>query len=1165
MNVDALIQLELWVTQSRRRGVRVYQGQRRAPDINRHYQRNTTVFLRMMRWLRDNDEESAVRAMENASVIAGAPQNVLVGRYWNYGNVRVATVPNGVDRLPGRFARARDEDHRRLIMGPDDRDAGYFRLPNQNKPIQRRSIVYPLEFIKRLTTFFYKASDRGRMQTRMVQVGEHRRRRNYNLWPTKMNLGLTHWGFQGNKRTQFRMPWKHGALTRVAFRNFPQNEAMDILFKTLAIFQAQLVFFYIAYQDWIGNYNADANYDDYTHLFDGALNSWRTLSSLRIISRPERDNLNWGVVRGGLLVAENPIPILRGQQSYMSLGSILCYHRLVEDLESRGKILTSNPKTQRWCLLWAIRLAVENRTYSSLSEVERRTWKQWVYRCAKTLGITAETSLIDVLDLMEELGGRINMTKNLHLRVFDGTTGEQLAVWRTPGYCQRSLSRKRSESISTEPREINIYTVLGHAYAEIDNPTPDQKLDDWQCYEGIIVDPEDYKPYRNVRLLTYDIETTAVEMKAYAIGLYDSETKVYHSWVGLDCIKQFLIRLHRDVGAMPRGTKVFIYAHNGGKFDIYYLIKVLLEDVEIRRYWVVDETLDVNGGLGSVKAFAIYAQGHSRPVIFRDSFLYLSSSLKSICAQFGTETQKGDVDHEKVTLESFEEEWERQNIGEYLKKDCIALSEVLVQFHALAEQHFHIDMYRFTTIAGMARGSFFKNYYDQKTFPLCRPPFTEDLEIRQAYLGGRNEAFVLGEVEGPVYYYDFTSLYPTVQIEDMPYGVPEDIEATELEAIKILLGDPDGVVALFEVIVAHGSTWSGIPGIGIRHAGRLVFPDFYHDTPAYLWSFEIAEFIKQGEVYVPDLDLGAGNVHIKIVRGWKWPSAPYFKEAIETAFQLKYESPEGPTRQVAKIFINSTYGFFGFNPLSRKGNYIFRKKLPPELDEYNNVMKTREINGYSVTRMKVTAYPEYVCVPIAACITARARLKLYQLFKEIEGRGGRVLYCDTDSVITDLNLQQQDAYPDLYRKYFSHKWLGSLKNEKGSGTPHFSGVIINGAKFYSLRDENNKTWCSKIKGYYRKTYTKTKDYEAKEIVMHPTDHGDDDLSYNDHKKISEGWTLVQRPWRFRTNTWALFGEDFAQLKKEWVEIRLGRLNEKGEERYSKRNVKADGTTEPLKV
>jgi hypothetical protein len=37
-------------------------------------------------------------------------------------------------------------------------------------------------------------------------------------------------------------------------------------------------------------------------------------------------------------------------------------------------------------------------------------------------------------------------------------------------------------------------------------------------------------------------------------------------------------------------------------------------------------------------------------------------------------------------------------------------------------------------------------------------------------------------------------------------------------------------------------------------------------------------------------------------------------------------------------------------------------------------------------------------IAVAACITSKARIKLYQAIRDVELSGGRVLYCDTDSV-----------------------------------------------------------------------------------------------------------------------------------------------------------------------
>jgi DNA polymerase elongation subunit (family B) len=1080
--------------------------------------------------------------------------------YFNHGELVLRTVPRGIDDLPGQSAEAVVVDKQITFVPRFGED--FFRLPNQNKPITAGRMVYSEQFLYRLATHIYQATSEGELLRRRVQRGEHYRWRWYSEWPTRIDLDLDHYGFASPKHVQFRFPLHYTAMQRYAFNLRHQHERPTReLFQILSISMAMIIYLYILYQDWVGLVQGDADYDDYTHLYDGALHSWRAIRSLRIRVRPPRDATR-EVIRGNMLVAEDPIPILRGFQSYMTPGSILSYYQLLDNLNSRGVMLTSNPQTSKWCLLWALRLGIEDRAYTTLSTQEKKSWGRWVHRCAARHEFQEDASIEDILDVMELPGNLAYNLRNLVVKVIDGETFNLLGIWRTP-----PRSRKRTTPNDNEPLMITIYVVLGHAYAEVTN-NERRKLDDWECYEQIMPTPDDFKPKKNVRLMTYDIETTNSTMKAYAIGLYDTQAvTAYSHWLGLDCIYQFLISLHQRALHLPRGHRIFLYAHNGGKFDIYYVIKSLIEDPRLQDKFVVDETLDVQGGIGSMKIFALAPHAQNRPIIFRDSFLLLPGSLEAVAKQFNTPTQKGYVNHEAITEENFKEEWDRQKIGDYLKSDCQALAEVLQSFRREVREYFDVDMYSVSTLAGIARFYYFKNHYDPKHHPISRPPFTEDLEMRPAYMGGRCEAFFLGEIKGPVYYWDWRSWYPRQMLNPLPYGVPEEINSGDLyrRDLREMFAD-ENLIYLFKCEVVRGSYWNGIPGIGVRYAGRLVFPDFENDTEVYVWSFEIAAFLERGELKILDENwmplAGEGPIHLRVIWGWKWASACYMADSVKQAYKLKEDNPSGPKRLIGKGVVNSGYGYFGFNPLARKGNYIYRRKFPPNIDEYNTVMKTREINGYAIARMKVTAYPEYVSVPIAAAVTAYARLGLWQLFNDLTDHGYQPFYCDTDSVITDCPIHEIE---ELRAKWCEPEGLGVLENEKEEGTPHFNGVVINGAKFYSLKDENNETWTTKTKGLYKRKYYKQYDFDSKEILLIPSTLSDHKLSYDDHLLISDGWTLVHYPWRFRTNTWALFNDDFSRIQKEYVEIKIGRKDEKGNERYGKRMVNEDGTTCPLRI
>lgn len=68
-------------------------------------------------------------------------------------------------------------------------------------------------------------------------------------------------------------------------------------------------------------------------------------------------------------------------------------------------------------------------------------------------------------------------------------------------------------------------------------------------------------------------------------------------------------------------------------------------------------------------------------------------------------------------------------------------------------------------------------------------------------------------------------------------------------------------------------------------------------------------------------------------------------------------------------------------------------------------------------------------IAIASAVTSYARMELYAAMSVIQATGHKILYSDTDSIITDCNIRK---FPDLMSRFM---WdgcgnaLGALKNE----------------------------------------------------------------------------------------------------------------------------------------
>jgi len=246
-------------------------------------------------------------------------------------------------------------------------------------------------------------------------------------------------------------------------------------------------------------------------------------------------------------------------------------------------------------------------------------------------------------------------------------------------------------------------------------------------------------------------------------------------------------------------------------------------------------------------------------------------------------------------------------------------------------------------------------------------------------------------------------------------------------------------------------------------------------------------------LFSEELKLGieSGMYDYDVQGGYKFESAPWMKKFFTDAFNKKAEAKKSgkpALEQTYKIIANSGCGFWGLRILLRdciKIQEAEKTSIYPYL-EANKFMNYNEIGKYSIMRVLEDLPIKDFNVGVASAISSYSRCRLWSLIKGIESKGRRVYMCDTDSVITDIKLND---FPDLMEEYM---WdgcgddLGSLKNEaddhlkkKGKMSPQeiskvreaeggmiaFDECILGGCKFYALRKAGCKEDITKCKGF----------------------------------------------------------------------------------------------------
>ncbi len=158
----------------------------------------------------------------------------------------------------------------------------------------------------------------------------------------------------------------------------------------------------------------------------------------------------------------------------------------------------------------------------------------------------------------------------------------------------------------------------------------------------------------------------------------------------------------------------------------------------------------------------------------------------------------------------------------------------------------------------------------------------------------------------------------------------------------------------------------------------------------------------------------------------------------------KIKLQSGVKREVGKLLINSFYGRLGIG------------------DNFNtiHISKTNENNklygvlGDFFLTKKQTKKKSKSNIAIAAVITAKARIKLYEAQQDVLKAGGRLLYSDTDSIFAafNKNISIENTFIGNYVYFDTNK----------HGTEISDAVFIN-PKTYALLLKNNEE-IVKVKG-----------------------------------------------------------------------------------------------------
>lgn len=490
-----------------------------------------------------------------------------------------------------------------------------------------------------------------------------------------------------------------------------------------------------------------------------------------------------------------------------------------------------------------------------------------------------------------------------------------------------------------------------------------------------------------------DIETFGEENPVpYCMAMVYKDKKF--TCYGLSCIRVGLNWIFENCK-----NETIFFAHNLN-FDGCVLINNLPENIGLN----AEDTVLKDGNIYNL----CLEKGGVKRIKFRCSYKILPLSLKNIAQALGL-PEKLEISHEKIDETNYLDEKIKKVSSRYCERD-VKICHLFLQKVALSllKDYEIWKGYKYS-ISGISWSIFVKKYW-KKDFAL-RLSVGEDSMVRPAYYGGRCEVFGNTEDGEKTYHFDFKSMYTRQLKKKFPKGKFNLV--TKINKIKKPGFYSINVISKMET-----------PVLPYRDAnGKLFFPN--GKFSGLYWYEEIELFTKKG-----------GRVE-KINWGLEFEEEGYlFEEFAEKCLERRKEDLASDI--MWKLVPNTFIGRLGIRPSYEKTIIIDEKNYDPT---DIRVIGDRKIGKTYIVKMKDfdSDLKSSGNVVFPAIVASKARIEWYESAEEVIKGGGRLLYCDTDSIFAAF---KKDVKGE---RHGSVEWDNSTILES----------CFAGAKIYSLKYEKN--------------------------------------------------------------------------------------------------------------
>jgi hypothetical protein len=387
----------------------------------------------------------------------------------------------------------------------------------------------------------------------------------------------------------------------------------------------------------------------------------------------------------------------------------------------------------------------------------------------------------------------------------------------------------------------------------------------------------------------------------------------------------------------------------------------------------------------------------------RDSYAILPVALRKLGSG------KKSIDISLLEEESREEN--KKEIIEYLLADTESLYKA-------------VENWRSQYGNGITLASVAFEQLEKLGYKVPRLSEKYDEKFRKFYFGGRTECFASGVFENVnLKVYEINSAYPYA-MANAELWLSNDYTLLFDEEVKGC-----------DLLEVEGIAKGCFP---FRENGTLSFPNDGEKRTYCVTGYEFLTARKwmkfQGKILKHFRPLQTGN----------------FSKYVEKFYNLKLQAEnEGneTQRMFAKLLLNSVYGKFAINPRRFK-----EYKIGTLDDDFSNEFELFELDteaGFSLWQ-KPNLGKNFLNVATASIVTGYTRAQLFDAICRVEFNGGKIYYCDTDSIITDSELptgtelgKWKLELDNICNACFAGKKLYALRNIDGKEKIASKGVRAN--------------------------------------------------------------------------------------------------------------------------